>query len=401
MDVNSLEAELIRLRSIPVPSRPTVRDLKERGSRRRRRQMIRLVALACLAVGAGAISYATFADDTVQVAANGPDAPTTGSAQLPVGSVTVPDVVGQTLSAAAATANDVGLSLRASEGDPVYANAVVLAIEPGAGTRLERGDVIGARTALPDPPVDVECPDSRHPRGRSGADSLPHADALGRADAESQVIELRDQIPATSDTEIYLGVWDRWATSTAGGAVGTVEGYQVIVITPDPSRCPSAPEFRNGVPVTHVIGPITGWAGSAAVPDLTDCRQRPTGSSPAMFDPSGGTYAAQAVAVENTNQLRFDIVQWLTGEDANQAYFQETGDDSGAPNDYFIVNESNELRVARVGDDAAIYVLQADGYAGSLHDVSLRDVPTDEPARTFWLTFADGSITEICQQYRP
>lgn len=404
MDVNALEAELIRLRSIPVPPRPAVGELMERGNRRRRRRTIRLAVLAAVVLGAGAINYGTFiADDSVDVVANGPGAPTTGSALPAVGSVTVPDVVGQTLSAAVTAADDVGLSLGANEGDAAFANAVVVAIEPGAGNRLEPGGVIGARTALPDPPVDAECPSSRHPRDRfrSGADGLPHADALGRADAESQVILLRDEFPATSDTEIYLGVWDRWGTSPAGGAVGKVEGYQVIVITQDPSRCPSAPEFRNGVPVTHVIGPISDWAGSTLVPDLTDCGQRPNGSSPAVFDSSGGTYAAQAVAVEDANQLRFDIVQWLSGEDANQAYLRETGDDSGAPNDYFIVNESNQDRAARVADDAAVYVLRADGYASSLHAVSLRDVPTDEPERTFWLTFADGSITEICQQYRP
>jgi hypothetical protein len=135
--------------------------------------------------------------------------------------------------------------------------------------------------------------------------------------------------------------------------------------------------------------------------DLADCSQRSSGSSQGVFDPSGGTYAARRLAVEGTDQLRFDVVQWLSGEDADEASFRETGDDSGAPNDYFIVNESEEVRVSRVAGDAKIYVLRADGYAGTLHAVSLEDVPTDEPERTFWLTFSDGSITEICQQYRP
>ena len=154
---------------------------------------------------------------------------------------------------------------------------------------------------------------------------------------------------------------------------------------------------QTAAPTTGVT--TSGTPTSAA--DLADCSHRPSGSSQALFDPSGGTYAAQAVAVEGPDRVRFDIVQWLSGEDANEAYFRETGDDSGAPNDYFIVNESNEVRVARVAEDADIYVLRADGYADSLHAVSLKDVPTNKPERTFWLTFTDGSITEICQQYRP
>jgi hypothetical protein len=138
-----------------------------------------------------------------------------------------------------------------------------------------------------------------------------------------------------------------------------------------------------------------------SVPDPSDCPQRPSGSSPAAFDPSGGTYAAQSVTVEGASELGFDVVQWLSGDDADEAYERETGDDTGAPNDYFIVNESSELRTAPVADDAAIYVLRTDGDAGSLHAVSLAEVPTDDPDRTFWLTLDDGVVTDVCQQYRP
>lgn len=154
---------------------------------------------------------------------------------------------------------------------------------------------------------------------------------------------------------------------------------------------------QTAAPTTEESKPGT----AISTTDLADCPHRPSGSSQGVFDPSGGTYAAQRLAVEGTDHLRFDIVQWLSGMDADDAYFRETGDDSGAPNDYFTINESDEVRSAPVAEDAAIHVLRADGYASSLHPVSLKDVPIDEPERTFWLTFADGSVTEICQQYRP
>ena len=133
----------------------------------------------------------------------------------------------------------------------------------------------------------------------------------------------------------------------------------------------------------------------------SECPNRTSGSSQRVFDPSSGSYAAQSLALGPDRQLRFDIVQWLGGEEANRAYFLETGDGSGVPNDYYIRNERKALDEARVAEDAVILVLEADGYAGSLHEVAFDAIPTDQPSRTFWLTFDGGEITEICHQYRP
>lgn len=179
-----------------------------------------------------------------------------------VGGAVVPDVVGRSLSSAVEQAADAGLSLTAHEGDAAFNDAVVLAIEPEAGTQVEPGAAVGARTALPDPPLEMECPSSRHPRGRANADALPPVDGLERSAAEAEVLALRQQLPDSSDTEVFLGIWDRWAYSGSGSTV-TEEprrGFQVIVVTQDASRCPGAPQFR-GVPVTYVVGPIQDWAG--------------------------------------------------------------------------------------------------------------------------------------------
>lgn len=135
--------------------------------------------------------------------------------------------------------------------------------------------------------------------------------------------------------------------------------------------------------------------------DLADCPRRPVGSSPATFDASGGTYAARFLTALEGRKLQFDVVQWLGGDDADEAYLRESGDDSGAPNDYYIVNERDELRTAPVADEAVILMLRADGHAGSLHTVPFDSIPIDDPHRTFWLTFTEDAITEVCQQYRP
>jgi hypothetical protein len=135
--------------------------------------------------------------------------------------------------------------------------------------------------------------------------------------------------------------------------------------------------------------------------DLSDCPNRSADSSPSAFDPARGTYAAQSLALGPGRQLAFDIIQWLSGDDADEAYFRESGDRSGAPNDYFIRNQRKAIDRAPVTDDAEILVLREDGYAASLHPVELDAVPTDRASRTFWLTFEQGEITQVCHQYRP
>jgi hypothetical protein len=140
---------------------------------------------------------------------------------------------------------------------------------------------------------------------------------------------------------------------------------------------------------------------TAPRPEFDDCPGRTSGSSPAGFDPTSGVYAAQALTVLGDHQVQFDVVQWLGGEEAHDAYFRDSGDETGPPNDYYIVNQSKELRSAQVADDALILVLTQDGYANSLHRVPLSAVGTDRPERTFWLTFDAGVITGICHQYRP
>jgi hypothetical protein len=135
--------------------------------------------------------------------------------------------------------------------------------------------------------------------------------------------------------------------------------------------------------------------------DLSECPNRSERSSSSAFDPTRGSYAAQSLTVGPVRQLAFDIVQWLSGDEADAAYFQETGDRSGVPNDYMIRNQRKAIDRAHVAADAEILVLREDGYAGSLHPVALDGVPTNRASRTFWLTFEQGEITRICHQYQP
>lgn len=261
MDLNGLDTELRSLREVPTPPRPAVEALAARAYRRRKRQRILGVTLASVVVVvAASVGFrAATGDDRVSVSSAGTEDDVEPKA--PAGTVVVPDLTGQTLAMAVSTATSLGLSLTVSDGDIAVADAVVIATEPGEGVPVSSGAIIGARTALPDPPVGVECPYSRHPRGEVAADALPWSESLSRAAAEATVLALRAQTPESSGTEVYLGIWDRWAyTDDEGLNVVPTTGYQVIVVSREPANCPSAPSFQT-VPITVVVGDVTAWAG--------------------------------------------------------------------------------------------------------------------------------------------
>ncbi|MGQ0432448.1 MAG: PASTA domain-containing protein [Microthrixaceae bacterium] len=223
-------------------------------------------------IGAGALALAR--DDETRVSSGGPTATT----DVPVqGGTSVPDLVGWTVGRARPAMRDAGLVLSVSPSDPAVDGALILASEPGAGSDVSRGAVVGVRTALPDPPVEVECPAAHHPRGASAADALPEVNSISRLAAEDTrltlQIELQQQAldrggPDPTGAEVYMGLWDRWAYSGGGTSVSVApaQGFQVIVVLGDASACPSAPEFR-GVPVTYVISPINEWAGRNGAAD--------------------------------------------------------------------------------------------------------------------------------------
>lgn len=296
MDLTSLDGELDQLRTIPVPPRPPVEALVAMARRRRRRRTVaKAVAGTVMIAATGLGLVARSGEGDSRVASNGPASPSTSERAPAAGDTVVPDVVGWTVLSAVAAMRDAGLVLSISDGDAEMNDAVILAVEPGIGTAVKREAVVGARTALPDPPVEVECPDARHPRGEAGADALPRVDGLDRRAAAIEVDGLRQQVPETSATEIYLGIWDRWAYSEAGTAivVAPAKGFQVIVVGEDASRCPSAPQFR-GVPVTYVTGPVEAWAGGATATTAAQERARAAANAQRALANSFVAFAASA-----------------------------------------------------------------------------------------------------------
>lgn len=291
MDLTPLDRELEQLRTISVPPRPGVDELTARARHRHRRRAIAVAlagTLAITVIGAGAFMVA--GDDEARLTSEGPPATSDGPVD---GEAAVPDLIGWTVGRARHALGDAGLVLSVSPGDASFDGALILATEPGAGTDVARGAVVGVRTALPDPPVDVECPDARHPRGAADADALPEVNSLDRRSAEGQLLSLRIQLRQQAldrggsvRAQAYMGIWDRWAYSGSGASVSVApaQGFQIIVVLDDASACPSAPEFR-GVPVTYVTRPIEEWArGDGTVDEWTSIGDVADGVTPVVVN---------------------------------------------------------------------------------------------------------------------
>jgi hypothetical protein len=154
---------------------------------------------------------------------------------------------------------------------------------------------------------------------------------------------------------------------------------------PPPEVDPSFSPEQFGQVVLHLDRIVAALVLPEATGD--DCPSRPSGTSPAVFDDAAGTYAVTSLEYGD-GEVAFDVVQWVS--------------DPEEPNDHRIENRSTQVRTAPVRQGALVLALVDPG-GPALEQVEPTDLTTREPSadEVWWLTFDDGSVTEICQQYRP
>jgi hypothetical protein len=169
--------------------------------------------------------------------------------------------------------------------------------------------------------------------------------------------------------------------------------------------------------------------GTAAVPDEDD-----NGGAIVDEDDNGGTvadgdatdtdtdlaledgrYAVYLVDVDVADsEVTFDLIQFLTGDEATEAYREDTDDPEGIPeNDYYIRNDLPRVRVLPVDPSATVTVVRL-GEASGAGSVpwsfeTLPDHLADEPGppdgrlawNPYWLTLEHGEVVAIDEQYLP
>ena len=154
-------------------------------------------------------------------------------------------------------------------------------------------------------------------------------------------------------------------------------------------------------------------ADEEAMPD--DGAAAPPDEDAAPAELADGRHPVYLHEVDVTARtLRVDLVQFLTGDEASQAFLTDNpGETEGPPNDYYIVNDNPRLRTALVADDVIVELvrLEEDGNAEldpgtfeELPDYLSAYVPAEGPALSynpFWVTVEAGQVTAIQEQYLP
>jgi len=233
---------------------------------------------------------------------------------------------------------------------------------------------------------------------------------------------------------------DRWSTAardeSAQGAPGRA-----------PSRAPEggrAPRHRRNT--VAVVAALTVAIAAAAVgvavatrDDGADRSQTTGSTAPAATAPSttdadaGGGAATSAPLTSPSGEpvledgrhpayltdidtaartVEFDLIQFLTGDEATAAYIEDHPDDPGGPpNDYYIVNDNPRLRRLSVAENVQVTVLDWEGgfkpqviaFADLPAQLAADLVPDDDRIwpSPFWLTVNDDTVTAIEEQYIP
>jgi hypothetical protein len=111
--------------------------------------------------------------------------------------------------------------------------------------------------------------------------------------------------------------------------------------------------------------------------------------------------------------VEFDLIQFLTGAEANRAWAERYPDSPpGAPNDYMVVNDNRRLRTLPVlsGVPVTVAYLDTESRGGS-SPIAFAELPgylsrydtsaPDYVGSTFWLTVHDGTVVDIHEQWVP
>ncbi len=133
----------------------------------------------------------------------------------------------------------------------------------------------------------------------------------------------------------------------------------------------------------------------------------------------------------SASEIVADYAQWLTGDEANQAAFEDGvigSVEEGVPNDYYIRNVNPRLRTLPLSGDVAVWLVSAAGPVMSVAvevdewlalfndgvpwDYETEEPPSFEPPHYdyfgsgtvyagYWLIIVDGEVIAIERQYVP
>ena len=171
---------------------------------------------------------------------------------------------------------------------------------------------------------------------------------------------------------------------------------------PPQHRAEPPERVGSGTPASSSIPPRGALAKGESIDGCPEAME----NSPAVFDAASGTYMVLITDFRSPDSpVTFDVVQWMGGDRARQAFEEDTGDPRGPPNDYYIRNESTKTRSANFAPDARLLLTHWPADPIDLEPASVDEFPAylqSMPGqKLFWLTFEGGGIVEACEQWTP
>jgi hypothetical protein len=142
-----------------------------------------------------------------------------------------------------------------------------------------------------------------------------------------------------------------------------------------------------------------------------------TPPQPADAELEDGRHFGYVRAVDvDAGTIVFDLAYWLSGEEADRAYQEATGETGHVPNDHYVVNDNPKLRTLALASDAPVRLLDWNDCCDTFFDADLnvwaqviaREDFVDDGGHRYspnaaqvWITVQDGVVTLVEEQYSP
>jgi hypothetical protein len=188
--------------------------------------------------------------------------------------------------------------------------------------------------------------------------------------------------------------------------IATVTAVAIAVLSGDEPRSSpgNPPSAGPTATVPSAVQPSTSSASSTP--------SRPAEpSEPATSVLADGRHPAYLTAIDTrARTLTFDVIQFLTGEEATKAFQRDHPGVEGPPNGYYILNVNSRLRTLPVRRDVPVEVQWLGDNPGpetitfeQLPDYFTKDLIEDNYLwyDPFWLTVRAGHIDAIAEQFIP
>ena len=174
-------------------------------------------------------------------------------------------------------------------------------------------------------------------------------------------------------------------------------------------------EHASNSPTPSSNGPATtSTAPSGAATRSTTATTIASAPSPVEPVLDEGRDPAFLTRLDDADRtIEFDLIQFLTGDEAFVAFQEDHPDDpEGWANDYYIVNDNPRLRTLPVADDVEVTVVQTSEGAYDAHTIAFEALPAYVHAapmpsddrmwhNPFWLTVRDDMVVAIEEQFLP